>query len=162
MKFEVRHTFAVPPETLWEALLDPKMEEKMTAMSQSTREIVEERSDETSTYRRVRIHSSNPAFAAVAKLLGSATVTFEHETTAHHAARRVDWRFLPPPGLTQIAMAGSFTVGPHAEGSERVAAGQVDVKLPLVGKTIEGKIIDAMKAMYDKGAAVRRDAFSRG
>lgn len=156
MKFEVRHSFPCSPEQLWDALLDPDIEARMTAASQSTQELIETRQEDGATYRLDRFTTTNPAIGKLAGLLGTKGLTFDRETWSYPAERRVAWRFLPPAGVSQLVIEGGFTIAPHDEGAERVATGNVEVKVPMVGRTLEGKIVDAIKTMYAKGADVRR------
>lgn len=157
MKFEIRDTFPVSPEVLFESLIDAEIETRLASMAQAERELLEEREEGDVLFRRLRYTSGNPAFSQLARLLGSDKVTYEQHLRIHRPTLRVTWEMIPPAAADRLKAEGAFWVVAHAEGSERLVEGNVSVKIPLVGGTLEGRVVDAIKKIYSKGTQFRRE-----
>lgn len=161
MKFEIRDAFAVPPEVLLASLLDPEIDSKLAQMTQSTREGLDETTEGDLIVRRVRYSSTNPAFANVAKLLGTDRVSYDQTLRIDMARRVVAWQMFHPAVGDRLKAEGTFRVEPHPEGSERIVEGNVEVRIPLIGGTMEGKVVEFLKKMYARGTQWRREYLAR-
>lgn len=161
MKFEIRDAFPAPPDVLFASLIDADVEQRLAAMAQAERAVLDEQIVDGKTVRRVRFSSANPAFSQLARLIGSNTVTYEQHLEIDHAAMSVSWKMIPPAAADKLSAEGRFWVVPHAEGSERLVQGEVQVKIPMVGGALEGRVVDAIKKIYAKGSQYRRELLSR-
>jgi hypothetical protein len=161
VKFELRDPFAVPPDVLFSSLIDPELDAKLAQMTQSTREHISETTEGDVIVRKVRYSSGNPAFANVAKLLGTDRVTYEQHLRIDMARMHVDWQMVHPAVGDRLKAEGSFCVVPHPEGSERVVEGVVEVRIPLIGGTMEGKVVEFIRKMYARGTQWRREYLAR-
>jgi hypothetical protein len=155
MKFEIRDSFALSPEALWTELFDPENEAKLAQLAGANREVVAQTVEGDRTTRHVRIHTSHPQMAQLAKLLGGDSVSFDQHFVLDAATRRCTWRYETPAG-DRVRIAGTWRVEPHAEGAERIVEGDVKVSIPLVGGTLEGRIVQSIRDTFAKGTAWRK------
>jgi hypothetical protein len=161
MKFEIRDVFATSPEVLWAHLCDPAHEAKLAELAGAERQVLSDATEGDVTRRSVRMTTQNPQMAALAKLLGSTAVAFDQHFVFQHAERSASWRYATPAG-DRIRIGGTWRVSPHAEGAERVVEGEVVVNVPLMGGTLEGKIVQAIKDTFAKGSAWRKRQLAGG
>ncbi|HMV69651.1 MAG TPA: DUF2505 family protein [Myxococcota bacterium] len=162
MKFEQRDTFAVAPDVLFASLIDPEIDARLARMAQAEREPIDEVADGDVIVRRVRYSSGNPAFAGVARLLGTDRVTYEQHLRIDAAKRTVDWKMVHPAVADRMKAEGRFWVVEHAEGSERIVEGTIEVRIPLMASMLEGKVVDFLRKMYARGTQWRREYLARG
>ena len=139
MKFEQRDTFAVAPDVLFASLIDPEIDARLARMAQAEREPIDEVADGDVIVRRVRYSSGNPAFAGVARLLGTDRVTYEQHLRIDAAKRTVDWKMVHPAVADRMKAEGRFWVVEHAEGGVvRDPAGAAEIAVIRVGGDDEG------------------------
>jgi hypothetical protein len=161
MKFEIRDVFATTPEVLWAHLCDPTHEAKLAEMAGAERQVLSDETEGDVTRRSVRMTTQNPQMATLAKLLGSSSVSFDQRFEFRHADRTATWTYATPAG-DRIRVGGVWRLVPHADGTERVVEGEVVVNVPLVGGTLEGKIVQAVKDTFAKGSAWRKRQLAGG
>ena len=155
MKFEIRDSFALSPEALWTELFDPENEAKLAQLAGANREVVAQTVEGDRTTRHVRIHTSHPQMAQLAKLLGGDSVSFDQHFVLDAATRSCSWRYETPAG-DRVRISGTWRIDAHPEGAERVVEGEVKVSIPLVGGTLEGRIVQSIRDTFEKGTAWRK------
>lgn len=159
MKFEYKHTFDVPVDTLIEAMfhpeLPPVLTEKMTTVVSI--EVLERQETEAEIRRRVK-YTPVPMI----KKIGPKTITPEsmvwvEESTFDKGRRELTFANIPdhPKVRAQMTNEGKVTFQDLGGGrSERVMSGTLKIKFPILGRVAEGIIAKNARKMLDEEAEV--------
>jgi hypothetical protein len=159
MKFEYKHTFDVPVETLIESMfhpdLPPVLTEKMTTVVSI--EVLERQETDRAIERRVK-YTPVPMI----KKIGTKTITPEsmvwiEQSTFDKQRQELTFANVPdhPKIRAKMTNEGQVTFRDLGGGrSERVMSGTLKIKFPILGRVAEGVISKNAKKMLDEEAAV--------
>lgn len=157
MRFELHHRFACSPEELWAIVMDPDYQEQVDEAAKLTRTVLEDRETAEGPRKRVRFEPEATLPMAAQKALGSRKLTYVQEQRWRTRDHSMKWRVVVDAVADRVRCSGDFKIGARAGGEcERRVTGEVEVTLPLVGKRIEARIVEQLKASYERTAEVTR------
>lgn len=157
MRFELKHTFDCDAQTLWSITEDPEFERRLGEASNSRRETVELRVEGGERYARKRITVDRDLPPAMQKAIGSKQISYDQETWRPVDGNKLRWRIDPQVLKGRFVGEGTTRVRDLGGRCERIISGDLQVKVPLVGKKMEKRLVDDVSASYERAAAIVRD-----
>jgi len=157
MKFELRHAFACTPAELWAITDSEPFEQRLAALTDARRELLTERVENGTRYVKRRISMRRDLPAPMKKVLGGDEISYDQETWRPVDGDRLRWKISPRVLADRFVGEGTTTVRATAGGCERIIAGDLSVKVPLVGSAMEKRLVDDVSASYERAAAVVRE-----
>lgn len=157
MKFSLPHTFDCDPATLWSITDDPEFERRLGERSDTGRELLDERIDGGVRYVRRRITANRELPAAMKKVLGSDQITYTQETWRPVDGNELRWKITPMVLAGKFTGEGTTTVTAIPTGCRRIIAGELRIAVPLIGAKMEQKLVDDVRASYEKAAVILRE-----
>ncbi len=146
--FSSRQRFPVPVQALFDAHVDPRFqEEKWTALGATTARA--SRRDEADGTIVLEIFSAQPArWGDGESNAGTRIYRLDPET------RRGTWPRVPKGFETKVKAEGTIVFSEDGEGRSKVAVdGVIEIRVPLMGKLIERKIVAAIASEERKEEA---------
>lgn len=157
MRFELKHTFDCTPEELWAITDDPSFEARVAEVSDATREIVELREDDGVRYKKVRITVNRDLPPPMRKAIGADHISYDQKTTRKLDSNRLEWSISPMVLQGRFKGEGTTRVRAIGNSCERVIAGELTIRVPIIGPKMEKKLVDDVSASYDRAAGVIRE-----
>jgi hypothetical protein len=115
------------------------------------------RDDQGGRIRRVvRVAPERELPAPVAKLLGSPRLEYTETIEYAWGSGRGTWATQMAVMTDKVDSRGSFGFAPSATGVLRTIEGDVTVRVPLLGGTIEKAVVAEVSSGYDKAADFTR------
>lgn len=154
MRFELRHRFDCTPDTLWSITESDDFERRLSAASNSRRELVErtEKNGEIFICRRIIANRELPA--PMKKAIGSEHIGWDQHTWRKVGGNQLRWKIVPMVIRDRFSGDGTTTVIPSPTGCERIIAGDVTIRIPLLGGTMEKRLVDDVSASYEAAARI--------
>ena len=164
MKLHVRHVFPCSPAEFWRIFWDERYDRMLDDAAGLRREVLEEWMEEGQRCWRVRFRPEGEKAGMAARLLGPGLLEYEQEGRWDEAAGVVHWRVLPQSSSLagKVDAAGVLAVRPVDGGCERTVSGDVVVKIPLLGSTIESQVRSSVVESYERAAEVTGQWLDRG
>lgn len=158
MRLDLRHSFSCDAETLWRLTDSDEFEARLAEASNTTREIVERRHENGEHYRRLRISVNRDLPSPMRKVLGSDTIRYDQETWRRDGENTLRWSITPMvlqgrfhgEGLTRIESEPSG-------GCARIIEGELTVKVPIIGRKMEERLVNDVAQSYARAAEILRD-----
>jgi len=157
VKLLVRNRFDCTPARFWEMYWSDSFDEMLSAGSDITRELIEEREENGVNIRTVRFIPDRELPSSVASLLGASKLIYDQEMRYHAAASRMEWRVMPTILPGKLDARGDFVVVATGSGCEQVVEGVITVSVPFVGSRIEKGVVGEVEKSYEKTAATCRE-----
>lgn len=156
MRFEVSHSFAVGPEVVAAAVLDPAFQATLeTIGSLKERKVLsQEATGDGLVERRVRCVLALRMSGMAASLLGDADPAWIQVETWAADTMTWTWRIEPEIHAELLSAAGSTVIGGEPEKAIRTVVGDVKVRVPLYGGKVEGWIVKGITEAYDEEATL--------
>ncbi|MCB9507762.1 MAG: DUF2505 domain-containing protein [Myxococcales bacterium] len=157
MRFEIRHTFPCPPERLWEVTDSEEFERRLAEATGATRVLLEQSVKDGSRYTKRRISMKRDLPAPMRKALGTDEISYDQETWRPVEGDRLRWQISPKVLGDRFSGTGTTTVRATPAGCERIIAGDLQVKVPLIGGAMEKRLVDDVTASYERAAKIALD-----
>ena len=133
---------------------DPTFDTRMAAQTGVVREILERREDASETYVRSRVVINKEVPAMMAKAIGADRISYEQESRRAVGSFTNAWNIIPMVLASKFEGSGSTTVRAIAEGCERVIEGELVVRVPIVGKQMEAKLVESIEQSYNRAGTL--------
>ena len=157
MRFELHHRFHCTSDQMWDIVMDPAYQAEVDRVANITRTILEEKAGMDGPFRRIRVVSGTKLPVAVQRVFGSETLEYTQEQRWKDRDRSMKWRVLLDRAADRVRCDGDYRLSARAGGEcERRVTGEVIVNVPVVGSRIEGRIVEQLKASYERTADVTR------
>jgi hypothetical protein len=156
MRLSFQDTFPCSPQAYWDGLLDEELIAHLATSSGTGFTLVEQREERGITVRHERYTLPTAVPAPIARAIGRTHFEYDQVTRLDPATHTATWRILPPAGSARVRAEGTFAVRAHPEGCLRVMEGEVEVKVPLIGATIEKLVCEGISRAFEQGTAARR------
>jgi hypothetical protein len=147
MRFEIEQVIAGPVEAVARVYTDPGFYERLGELPKLGRPEVLDREEDGSEVRlAVRFRFSGDLSPAVKKVVDPAKLSWVEESVHDLARHTVAFTMRPDNYADRLRFAGSCRFEPAAdERTRRVSEGDVVVRVPLVGRAVEGAIISGLR-----------------
>jgi hypothetical protein len=150
VKLQAQNTFACSPERFWEMYWDSTFDDMLNEGSNVQRELLSETVDDSGCVRRLRFTPQQELPSAVASLVGSTKLVYEHESRWEKAASVVHWQVLPVVLADKITAKGTMRVVATPSGCKQVVEGEISVRVRFIGGRIESTIIKEVSKSYNR------------
>ncbi|MCD6499786.1 MAG: DUF2505 domain-containing protein [Deltaproteobacteria bacterium] len=163
MKFELTQVFETSPESFWAIFFDEAYNKALFSeglkVIERTVLALDEQSDEIR--RRVRVTPNEQIPAAVQKLIGG-DMTYIEDTVWKKGTNEAQVRVEIPAQRLQSKFRFGSTIrtDPVANGLRRTLSGVIEVKIALMGRTIEKHVYEGIERNDAAAAAFMKDWLS--
>lgn len=154
MKLKLEHRFACSPETYWEIATLDEVEAEGAAKNNGTVETISDEVIGGIRVRRQRFTMRRELPAAIVKVLKTDHIQYELEMRIDPARHRADWVITPLVLPDRVQGSGVAVVTPTSDGCLRVIDGDLTVKVPLVGRMMEERLISEVTKSYNVTAGI--------
>jgi hypothetical protein len=154
MRFELRHAFSCDPDTLWALLEEADFDARLSAATGAERVVVSRTTSggEEHVVRRISMKRDLPA--AMKKVVGSEKITYDQLTWRREGSESLRWEIRPMVLADRFQGRGTTVVRATPGGCERVIAGDLTIRVPLLGGAMEKKLVDDVSASYEQAARI--------
>ena len=152
MRLSMIHRFPCTPEELWAVFDDPSFNPRMSERTGVQRELLAERNDAQGYYARWKIIANTEIPAIMQKAIGADRVSYEQESRRAAGSNTLEWKIFPMVLAKQFTGNGTTTVRAAEGGSERLIEGELVVRVPVLGKQMEAKLVESVEKSYAQAA----------
>ena len=144
MHFSVEHTIRIPFEAYFEIVLSDEFNSWVKKrLKQDAREVVRNEEKDGVLYRTVR--SERNLSEKAQKFLKVPVLVIEERQEIHRAQGTYTWSFVPNAGKKRFSVQGEGRIEPAGEYLKRHVSGDVQVKIPIIGKRIEKRMVEGVR-----------------
>lgn len=163
MKLKLEHRFACSPETYWEIATLDEVEAEAAAKNRGEVETLSDTTDGDIRVRRQRFTMNRDLPSTMTRVLKTDRIQYELETRIDTTRHRADWVITPLVLPDRVHGSGVAVVTATSDGCLRVIDGDLTVKVPLVGRVFEERLISEVSKSYHVTAEIiRRKIAERG
>jgi hypothetical protein len=157
MEFSVVQRFRCSPAEYWSRSTGPEFEKALAAASEVELQALEPRG----SVQRARVTQIGELPAVAQKALGARRFCYVQEVEANDAAFSTRWSIVPEVMADRVTCDGTTEIRATAGGCERVVRGNISVRIPLVGGSIERFIGETVERGYQQAEPVIRQFVER-
>lgn len=160
----LRHEIETDEDTYWpKVVFDPSFNEEMYVKHlQIGWKLLDQKEDDAKLTRRVHVEPPVGNLPGPLKKLIGDRLSYEEEGTFDKATRRYSFRVKPSTMAEKTKVSGEMWC--ERLGDKRIARVcriSVEVKVMMVGSMVEERILNDLRASYDKGTAFTNDWIRR-
>jgi hypothetical protein len=146
VRFRIRIPYAAPADAVARAYADPALYEAFAGLPRADRpEVLDHRVDGDSAVLRVRWRFSGALSPAARAVIDPDRLTWVEESTHDVARRQVTFRMIPDHYRDRFTCSGGYRFEPDGDGSVRIVEGDLRIKAPLIGGTVEKAIVSGLE-----------------
>jgi Protein of unknown function (DUF2505) len=146
VRFRIRIPYAAPADAVARAYADPALYEAFAGLPRADRpEVLDHRVDGDSAVLRVRWRFSGALSPAARAVIDPDRLTWVEESTHDVARRQVTFRMIPDHYRDRFTCSGGYRFEPDGAGSVRIVEGDLRIKAPLIGGTVEKAIVSGLE-----------------
>lgn len=157
MKLKLEHRFACSPETYWKIATQADVEQEGSRRNDGEIETISDEESDGIRIRRQRFVMNRELPAAMVKVLKTERIGYELETRIDVARHRAEWTITPLVLPDRVQGAGVAVVTPTSDGCLRIIEGDLTIKVPLLGRKMEERLIAEITTSYNTTAEVIRE-----
>lgn len=154
MKFKLEHHFDCSPEQYWAIVRNHEVDEEMARASNGEYELLSETEEGDVLTRRQQIVMKRDLPKPMLKVLGTDNIGYVLETRVNHAHSRSEWTITPLVLPDRVTGAGTAVVTATTGGCRRIIEGDLTVRVPLLGRKMEERLVSDVSESYDRGAKI--------
>ncbi|HEY1100122.1 MAG TPA: DUF2505 domain-containing protein [Myxococcota bacterium] len=165
-KFTLEHSFPDIPVDVFEKHLNHpdliKALDKMPAFR--SRDLVSKTDNaDGSTTWRFKVVAGGDVPPAVRKVLSEDMLTWHEDTKFVPNEHTIHWTITPLAESAKklLTSHGIWKLIPSGAGTRRVIEGNIDVKVPLIGKVVEQYLAGELKRNYDVEPDIQRSFYKK-
>jgi hypothetical protein len=145
--FKIEHTWPVPRDLVLEHCFDDELGDKCNAaIKGATRSLHSKEEDGGRIKQTFKVVVSDIP-AKVRKVLKA--LEWMEESTWDPGQEHFEWKVLPSVMPDKINCEGTMFYEARGDSTTRVVKGRIDVRIPIVGGTVEKVILDNLRRNYD-------------
>jgi hypothetical protein len=146
MRFEIEQTFTGPPEAVSRIYTEPRFYEVLGELPKLGKpEVIDRREDGSVVHLQVRFRFTGNLSPAVTRVVDPARLTWVEESIHDLDGRSMTFRMKPDHYPDRLRSEGSAIYEAAGDGgTRRINQGEVTVKVPLVGRSVEGAIVSGL------------------
>lgn len=149
MRFELKQRFRAAPDAVAAAFCDPAYYEALAESPGLGRpEVIGVQRDGDVVDLRVRYRFNGQLSSAARSVLDPARLTWVEESRHRLADRTVSFRMVPDHYADRFSSSGSYRFDPAPDdptATVRLAQGELKVRAPLVGGSVERAIVSGLQ-----------------
>ena len=151
MLFKLEHSLPADVNYAWSVIMSEEFFSKSYARSGIERTLLssEERDGKLYTVIRVKVLEPMPKMAA--KVLGTAQLQWTQQQVIDHATHTMHWK-INIPNAKQVSAQGTFRLMSNGSLCTRIVDGDVQVKIPIVGRKAEEHVCAKLRKSYEESA----------
>ncbi|RAL22411.1 hypothetical protein DL240_11225 [Lujinxingia litoralis] len=157
MKFTMTHRFECPAEQLWDIFDDPEFDRRLEEATGVRREVLQSSTEGAVEHKLLRCVSLKEMPAMMAKALGTESFEFEQANALDRQRGELAWKVKPAVLADRVEAQGVTRVQSEGTGCVRTIEGEISIRIPLVGKKMEGKLSENIKSSYEEAARIARE-----
>ena len=151
MKFRMEHRLPASAQQAWSVVMSEAFAKQSYAHSGTVREVLSEETRGDLVFMKLKILVEKPLPSMAAKVVGSSQLSWIQEQIIDHARCEMKWK-ISIPSAKKVQASGIFRIDSHGESSIRIVEGDVNVKIPVLGKKAEQHICKQLEESYEKSA----------
>ena len=154
MRFEVEHHFAAPPQAVQAALADPDFHRSLRLPDVGPPEVIEHTlGDNGVAVLVVRMTFTGHIDPILRRLIGGGPPVWLQRTTIETTGGRGHLDVTADGQGDRLRATADWRCEPTDDGCVRHLAGDLSIKLPLIGATAESKVLPGLLSRLDAEAA---------
>jgi len=152
MKFDLVHRFGAPLNTVEEAMVDPVFLEGTRLPDVAPPKVLERDESGDVVTLRVRYEYTGSLDTLARRVLRTGDVSWVQETTLDRTRHRTEFKVVPKVYPERFECGGTMQLHPEGEGTRRVIAGELKIKVPIFGGRAEGLILPGLRSRMNREA----------
>ncbi len=153
MDLRFGHDIAAPPAAVAAALLDLDFQASLGDIGAlRAREVLSQDEQDGVVVRRVRCVLGVKVTGVAKRFLGNSEPAWVEVSAWHPDEMRWHWHVEPEVAQELLDARGQIALEASGAGTLRVVSGQVRVKVPLYGGTVERWVAQGLERAYDEEA----------
>lgn len=156
MRFQLQQRMEAPVDAVATAFADPAFYETLDALPNLSRpEVLGHEATASGVRLEVRYRFTGELSAAVRAVVDPHKLSWIEEANHDLAARTVTFRMLADHYADRFRCSGSYrfeALGPDA--TRRSCSGDIEIRMPLVGRRVENAIVSGLKEHLDDEVAL--------
>lgn len=162
MRFTVEQRFAAAPDAVARAFVDPDLYGAFHALPKMSRpEVLAHDVQGDVVHLQIRYRFTGDLSSAARAVLDPARLTWVEHATHDLSARTTTFRMVADHYADRFRCSGSYHFAPADTGTLRQCDGEIRVKAPLVGSTVERAIVSGLREHLADEVAVVEDFLQR-
>jgi hypothetical protein len=147
MRFQIEQEIAGPVAAVARVYTEPRFYELLGELPKLGRPEVLDRQEDGSVVRlAVRFRFTGNLSPAVTRVVDPARITWVEESVHDLERHTVTFTMKPDNYADRLRFEGSSRFDPGGDGlTRRIAEGDVAVRVPLVGRSVEGAIVSGLR-----------------
>jgi Protein of unknown function (DUF2505) len=147
MRFQIEQVIAGPVDAVARVYTEPRFYERLGELPKLGRpEVLERREDGSVVHLAVRFRFTGHLSPAVAKVVDPAKLSWVEESDHDVEQHTVTFHMKPDNYADRLRFEGSSRFEEDGDGrTRRLSEGDVVVRVPLVGRAVEGAIVSGLR-----------------
>jgi hypothetical protein len=147
MRFEIEQNFTGPPPTVARIYSEPRFYELLGDLPKLGKpEVLDRRDDGAVVHLSVRFRFTGNLSPAVTRVVDPAKLSWVDESVHDLERLAMTFRMKPDHYPDRLRSEGSARYEPSGGGgTRRLTQGELAVKVPLVGRAVEGAIVSGLR-----------------
>ena len=147
MRFRLEQTFDAPVDAIALAFTEPDLYAALGALPNLGRPEVLSRTEKGDVVNlQIRYQFTGDLSPAARKVVDPARMSWVEQSTHDLSRHHVDFTMVPDNYGNLLRASGRYAFAPDGPArTKRVAEGEVTVRLPLVGKSVENAIVSGIR-----------------
>jgi hypothetical protein len=147
MRFQLEQVIAGPVEAVARIYTEPRFYELLGELPKLGRpEVLDRREDGSVVRLAVRFRFTGNLSAAVTRVVDPERLSWVEESVHDLERHTVTFQMKPDNYADRLRFEGWSSFEPESDGgTRRLAEGDVVVRVPLVGRTVEGAIVSGLR-----------------
>jgi Protein of unknown function (DUF2505) len=155
MRFHLDQIFRALADDVARAYTDPALYELLGQLPKLGRpQVLERRGDGEVVHLQVRYHFTGDLSPAVRRVLDPDRLSWVEHATHDLARREVDFRLVPDHYGDMLRSSGRYRFEEQGELTRKVAEGDLSVRVPIVGGSVERAIVSGLREHFREETGV--------
>jgi hypothetical protein len=163
MRFQIEQVIAGPVDAVARLYTEPRFYERLGELPRLGRpEVLDRREVGGEVQLAVRFRFTGKLSPAVTKVVDPAKLSWIEESVHDLARHTVTFTMNPDNYADRLRASGSCRLERAGDATRRITRGDLAVRVPLVGRSVEGAIISGLREHLAAEVAVVEELLSGG
>ena len=151
MLFKLEHLLPADIHHAWSTIMSEEFFSKSYAQSGIERTLLSSEERDGKLYTVVQVKVLEPMPKMAAKVLGTTQLQWTQQQVVDNATHTMHWK-INIPNAKQVSAQGTFRLVPNDTECIRIVDGDVQVKIPIVGRRAEEHVCAKLRKSYEESA----------